>query len=203
MNDPDEEFFGAERLTDLLDEVDAELGAGEPVEIVACRGAAMAFKYDIRSTSDVDVISEPFPEQLKQAVREVAARNGLGERWINDAAKISIPKLAPRIETIYEGKRLKVLSPGPHFLLAMKLAAGRERDLEDAALLVKEIGFDSAEEVLDLVEEAWGHTQMSMSVVYHTQKVFELAYDDERSPPNDPQRFSQPSRTGPDLDIGL
>ena len=88
-------------------------------------------------------------------------------------------------------------------MLAMKLAAGRERDLEDAALLVKEIGFDSAEEVLDLVEEAWGHTQMSMSVEYHTRKAFELAYDDQRSLPNDPQRFSQPPKRGPDLDIGL
>lgn len=127
MSGPASEFFDAERLEALFDEVDVELGDGEPVRVIACGSAVMVFKYDIRRTNDVDVISEPFPLELRQATETVARCRGLAEGWMNDAAKISVPRLAPRLETIYQGRRLEVLSPGPHFLLAMKLAAGRRR----------------------------------------------------------------------------
>ncbi len=65
---------------------------GEPVRVVACGGAVMVFKYDIRRTNDVDVISEPFPTELRQATEVVARRRGLAEGWMNDAAKISVPR---------------------------------------------------------------------------------------------------------------
>ena len=67
MSGPSSEFFDAEWLEALFDEVDAELGNGEPVKVVACGGAVMVFKHDIRRTNDVDVISEPFLFELCQA----------------------------------------------------------------------------------------------------------------------------------------
>lgn len=201
MSGPASEFFDAERLEALFDEVDAELGDGEPVRVVACGGAVMVFKYDIRRTNDVDVISEPFPLELRQATETVARRRGLAEGWMNDAAKISVPRLAPRLETIYQGRRLEVLSPGPHFLLAMKLAAGRDRDLPDAAMLIDEIGFADAEEVLDLIEEAWGHTQLSIAVEYFAREAFEMAQQEVILAPPDLQRFTPPPP--PDRGISL
>ncbi|WP_420637775.1 DUF6036 family nucleotidyltransferase [Candidatus Poriferisocius sp.] len=170
--------FNASGLKELLDEVDGVLGPGEPISVVACGGAVMLLKYDIRRTNDVDIISEPFPEELQQAAREVAQRHRLRDDWINDAAKMSIPKLAPRFETLYRGRRLQVLSPGAHFILAMKLAAGREVDFEDAVRLVREIGYGDVDQVLDLVDQAWGHTSLSMSVEYFTRAVFEEAVAD-------------------------
>ena len=200
MSGPASGFFDAEKLEALFDEVDAELGNGEPVKVVACGGAVMAFKYDIRRTNDVDVISEPFPPELRRASEAVARRRGLAEGWMNDAAKISVPRLAPRLETIYQGHRLEVLSPGPHFLLAMKLAAGRDRDLPDAAMLIDEIGFADAEEVLDLIEEAWGHLQQSTAVEYFAREAFEMAQQEAMPAPPDTQRFA--SRQSPDRGIG-
>ncbi|MDE0604812.1 MAG: DUF6036 family nucleotidyltransferase [bacterium] len=190
MSEPASEFFDAERLKALFDEVDAELGDGEPIRVVACGGAVMIFKYNIRRTNDVDVISEPFPLELHQATEAVAQRRGLAERWMNEAAKISVPRIAPRLETVYQGRRLEVLSPGPHFLLAMKLAAGRDRDLPDAAMLMDEIGFANAEEVLDLIEEAWGHTQLSTAVEYFAREAFEMAQQGAILAPPDAQRFA-------------
>ncbi len=201
MSGADSQFFDAERLTALFDEVDAELGEGEPVSVVACGGAVMVFKYDIRRTNDVDVISEPFPPELRRATEAVARSRGLAEGWMNDAAKISVPRLAPRLETIYRGRRLEILSPGPHFLLAMKLAAGRDRDLPDAAMLIDEIGFADAEEVLDLIEEAWGHTQLSIAVEYFAIEAFEMAQLETVLAPPDLQRFAPPPP--PDLGISL
>lgn len=161
----------------------------------------MAFKYDIRRTNDVDVISEPFPPELRRASEAVARRRGLAEGWMNDAAKVSVPRLAPRLESIYEGRRLEILSPGPHFLLAMKLAAGRDRDLPDAAMLIDEIGFANVEEVLDLIEEAWGHTQMSIAVEYFAGEAFEMAQQEAILAPLDLQRFTPPPP--PDRGVGL
>ena len=201
MNGPASEFFDAGRLEALFDEVDSELGEGEPVRVVACGGAVMVFKYDIRRTNDVDVISEPFPPELRQATKTVALRRGLAEGWMNDAAKISVPRLAPRLETIYQGHRLEVLSPGPHFLLAMKLAAGRDRDLPDAAMLIDEIGFDDPEEVLDLMEEAWGHTQLSIAVEYFAREAFEMAQQEAILAPPDLQRFTPPLPPDPGISL--
>lgn len=118
-------LFDAAGLRGLLDEVDNALGPGKPIEVVACGGAVMLLKYDIRRTNDVDVISEPFPDELRRAAQAVGERHHLRDEWMNDAAKTSIPKLTPRLEAVYSGQGLTVLSPGPHFLLAMKLAAGR------------------------------------------------------------------------------
>lgn len=182
-------LFDSAGLKALLDEVDAELGPGDPIQIVACGGAVMLLRYDIRRTNDVDVISEPFPDELRRAAQAVGERHKLRDEWVNDAAKISIPKLAPRFESVYEGQRLKVLSPGPHFMLAMKLAAGREVDFDDAVRLIREVGYTDVDEVLDLVDEAWGHTNMAMSVEYFTRGAFEEAAGGRK-----PRAAGQPRR---------
>ena len=162
----------------------------------------MLLKYDIRRTNDVDFISEPLPDELKQAARKVGDRHRLRDGWINDAAKISIPRLKPQFEALYRGRRLQVLSPGPRFLLAMKLAAGREVDFDDAVRLVREIGFKDLDEVLDLVDEAWGHTNFSMSVEYFTRAVFEESTEVGNTPSVDrsPAVTRRESRDG--LDFG-
>ena len=105
-------------MGELLNEIDRELGDGDPIEIVACGRAALVLKYDIRSTGDVDVISESFPSELRAAVQQVGGRHGLPEGWINDAAKIATPKLPVRPEIVYDDARLKVYSPGTHFQVA-------------------------------------------------------------------------------------
>lgn len=179
MTEPGQGYFNASRLGDLLDEVDRELGAGDPIEVVACGGAALVLKYDIRSTGDVDVVSEPFPEELRGAVQEVGERNGLPEAWMNDAAKIATPKLPVRPELVYDGERLKMYSPGPHFLLAMKLFAGRDRDMDDAVLLIREIGFTSAEDLLDLLEDSYRHTQLPPAREYFARRAYQLAEQDQ------------------------
>jgi hypothetical protein len=70
-------LFDASGLRGLLDEVDSALGPGEPIKVVACGGAVMLLKYDIRRTNDVDIISEPFPGELRQAARAVGQRHHL------------------------------------------------------------------------------------------------------------------------------
>ena len=201
MSQPGAPLFDAEALRALLGEVDRELGYGEPIQIVACGGAVMLLKYDIRRTNDVDVISEPFPDELRRASQAVGERHGLRDEWINDAAKISIPKLTPRFETLYSGRRLRLLSPGPHFMLAMKLAACRDVDFDDAVRLIQEIGYRDVDQALDLIDQAWGHTNISMTVEYFTRGVFEEATRSLRTPaaelPEPPPKTASP----PSLDL--
>lgn len=199
MSEPGQEYFNASRLGELLNEVDRELGAGDFIEVVACGGAALVLKYDVRSTGDVDVVSEAFPDELRRAVQRVGERNGLPEAWMNDAAKIATPRLPVRPELVYGGERLKVYSPGPHFLLAMKLFAGRDQDMDDAVLLIREIGYSSADDLLDLLEDGYKHTQIPLAREYFARRAYQLAgrvEDIAEQPPNRDRRDSGP-------DIGL
>ena len=175
MNTPRGPVLDAALLRQLLGEIDTELGKGDPIRIVVCGGAAMLFKYDERGTNDIDVISEALPTDLRQAAATVGERNGLGENWFNDAAKIAVPRLTPVLREVFSGSRLEVYEPGPRFLLAMKLAAHRERDLSDAAMLIEELGLEDVDEVLDLMEEAWGHTRQSVAVEYFAREAFQVA----------------------------
>jgi len=60
-------------------------------------------------------------------------------------------------------------------MLAMKLAACRDVDFDDAVRLTQEIDYRDVDQVLDLIDQAWGHTNISMSVEYFTRGVFEEA----------------------------
>ena len=127
-------FDSAELLVRLAD-VDAELPGDEHIEIAVIGGAAITFLRAGRVTNDVDVISEGMPQTLRDAAARVASRHALRTDWINNAAKIGLPRLEPQLETIYRGERLTVHRAGPKYLLATKLNAGRPIYIEDAVHL--------------------------------------------------------------------
>ena len=93
--------FDNRELLIYLSEVDAELPVpddGEPVEIAVIGGAAIGFVVPGRVTDDVDVISEGMPEKLRAVATSVAARHALRPDWINDAAKVGLPRLDANVE---------------------------------------------------------------------------------------------------------
>jgi hypothetical protein len=85
----------------------------------------------------------------------------------------------------------------------MKLAAGREVDFDDAVRLVRDIGYKDVEQVLDLVDQAWGHTNISMSVEYFTRAVCEEAAGVRKNPSVDRSPADRQREPGGSLDFGL
>ena len=169
--------FNAQEMLEYLAEVDEELvlaGAG-PVHLVAVGGAAMTRRRASRMTGDIDIVSEGMSPAVRRACEQVALRRGLAPDWINDGAKGMAVALEIEPERLFTGERLIVESAGPRYLLAMKLVAGREADVEDCVQLIRELGLRTSEELLDLVEAALTPRRPSPRVAYWAEKVLEQA----------------------------
>ncbi len=163
--------FGNRELLAYLAEVDAELPVGAYVEIAAIGGAAISFRRPSRLSDDVDVVSEGMPQELRDAAAAVAARRGLRSDWINDAARLSLPRLDPQLETVYRGDRLTLHIAGPRYLLATKLLAGRDVDMDDAVHLAIDAGVTTAEAMLDLLAEAYPAPLLTPRTQYIADQV--------------------------------
>ena len=115
----------------------------------------MAYRAD-RMTTDVDSITE-LHRAITAAAQVVATAHGLRRDWLNDETIGSEPPLPPeRTDTVFEGKRITVVQPGPAYLLATKIVAGRQRDIEDAATLIAATGNHSVDTLCALVAEVYG-----------------------------------------------
>ncbi len=142
----------------LLGEV-LESRRTEPCHLVVCGGAALRAAGVIsRSTKDVDVLALrgeidgeigaawPLPEELKEAVAEVAVELGLPSVWMNASAALLIGPLdelpaevwADLREEAY-GQRLRISYVGRAGQIPLKLHAALDRreprDLDDLRAL--------------------------------------------------------------------
>lgn len=150
-------LLGRDEILHALRALDEELGRmGIRGEVFVVGGAAMALAYDVRrSTVDVDAVFAPSAD-VRKASRDVADHLGLESDWLNDAAKAFLPGDDPNRIGVYEGPHLSVAAASPRFLLAMKLLAARvERDTDDIKALYKMCGLETAEDGMDLVEQAY------------------------------------------------
>lgn len=115
----------------------------------------MAFAYNTRrSTRDVDAVFEP-KETVRTAAAAVADRRGISRDWLNDAMKGYLPGPDPDRRQAINLPGLTVDVASPRYLLAMKLLAARENDIEDITSLYEACGFTTAAEGLDLVEATY------------------------------------------------
>ncbi len=70
----------------------------------------------------------------------------------------------------------------------MKLFAGRDQDMDDAVLLIREIGYTSADDLLDLLEDRYKHTQLPPAREYFARRAFQLAERAEEIAEQPPSR---------------
>jgi hypothetical protein len=189
-------LFDRLEILRALQVLDEELGhMGIRGEIFVVGGAAMALAYDIRrSTVDVDAIFAPSAE-VRSASRKVADRLDLEPDWLNDAAKSFLPGDDPNRIGVYEGSHLSVAAASPRFLLAMKLLAARvERDTDDIKALYKLCGFETADDGMDLVAQAYPTAIIAPRTQFLLQELF---------PPKEHTRGEDRSREREGPELGL
>ncbi|MDE2907159.1 MAG: hypothetical protein OXQ28_13880 [Acidobacteriota bacterium] len=126
------------RITRLFGELSEELERKRVrghVYVVGGAALIAGFGRD-RSTNDVDGrIAEAKPEVLAAAAR-VGRRNGLPEDWLNEKAALFLPETADeRAATMFNSPGLVVTGASAEHLLAMKMLAGRDVDMDDIAHL--------------------------------------------------------------------
>ena len=168
----------AARIRELLDAVNTRLGhaaVADPVGLVVVGGAAVAMQWNPgRTTYDVDVVSEGIPAEFWAAAADVGREEGLDDNWVNAAARIKAPTGPTPGEPIelYAGSHLVVYGASPHYVLAMKLVAGRDVDLRDMPVLLDAARPQTRHDLYDLVDQAYPNTPIPAATRYIIDQVW-------------------------------
>jgi hypothetical protein len=159
MSVPDPEL-SRQDILDLLTEVGSFLHArGWTATVYVAGGAAMALLLDSRAaTRDVDAVFRSDRGQLLAAVRHVADQHGLPVGWLNDRLAGVLPSSEDTSATEIVLPGLTVLLSSPRHLLAMKMLAGRDRDVDDLVVLFGVLGVRTAREAVAITEQVFGPT---------------------------------------------
>lgn len=142
-------------------------------EVCLYGGAVMCLVFDARpNTKDVDAVFKP-TEQMRQAVKSVAAAHDLREDWLNDAIKGYVVPHPQRI--LFDFPALKVYVPEPDYLLAMKTLAARVEtsDKDDILLLINRLGLKLPEEVFAILEHYYPRGQIKPATQFFIEELFE------------------------------
>jgi len=122
-------------------DLDRQLSTAHHVVLVG--GAAMIVEFGAdRATRDVDVlVLQGELGEFRRAVGAVAARHGLPEDWVNEAAKgladILPPDFQDRLSPLpVPLQKLRVSVVGLPEMVALKIVALREQDMEDLEILL-------------------------------------------------------------------
>lgn len=147
-------------IVDLLTQTGAFLAdRGWRATIYVAGGAAMALLFGARAaTRDVDAVFRSDAGQLAAAVRHVAEQNGLPHTWLNDNVAALVPGTDDLDTVELDLPGLQVLLSSPRHLLAMKMLAGRDRDVADLVVLFRVLGVTDAEEAVAITEDVFGPT---------------------------------------------
>jgi len=148
-------MLDAKTILKLFEALNAELAArGVKGEVGICGGAVMCLVFRAReSTKDVDAIFHPTSE-IREASRIAAARLGLAEDWLNDAAK-GFFLASPPVREVLELSNLRVWAPQAEYMLAMKCVSARfdSHDLDDTKFLLKHLGIKTPDEAFRVIEQ--------------------------------------------------
>jgi hypothetical protein len=125
-------------------------------EVYIVGGAVMCVAFDAReSTGDVDAVFKP-ASAVRIAAAKVAARAGVAENWLNDAAK-GWASPHGSFDSWLDLPHLKVFTAQAAYVLAMKCVAMRIgpefHDVDDVRYLIRHLNLSTADEVLALVAE--------------------------------------------------
>jgi hypothetical protein len=164
-----------EEIVSALTALAAELERrGVSAEMYVVGGAAIALAFDERrSTRDVDAVFEP-----KSAVYEAAASVGedlgLPVGWLNDAVKGFLVGDDPAAAPVLDLPGLRCLTASPQTLLALKVLAHRVgEDEDDLRLLARELGLESADEVLAIAERTYGE-RLDPAARFFVEQIFDV-----------------------------
>jgi hypothetical protein len=160
------------RLFDLLNE---ELrDAGIRGELYVVGGAVMCLAYNARaSTFDVDALFLP-AETVRKAAARAAAKSGISEDWLNDAAKAYFSQRAD-FAPFLELDHLRVMVAEPTYLLAMKCVAmriGAEfHDEDDVRFLLRLLDIRSYERAIELITKYYPLVRFPQKTLYALKEL--------------------------------
>jgi hypothetical protein len=141
----------AEDIEKYLSQLGQELlkrGIKEPIHLLLIGGAYMLLLTDTpRNTDDIDIFWLEEEEGLQRALRPlqegvnaVAETNQIDPNWLNYMTQLLMYDLV----IVPDGKLWKtygplhIYAPPQEYILALKIFAGREKDIEDCKILLQQ-----------------------------------------------------------------
>ena len=102
-----------------------------------------------RTRKDVGVRIDEAKDEVLAAAKTVAERNGLDDNWLDIEAAQFVPRGDEvRAKTVYDSPGIVVTGASAEYLLAMKVFAAREPDLQDIKHLAGMLGIDEASDAI-------------------------------------------------------
>lgn len=149
-----------DEILPFLNEIGEELKRHDATaEMYIGGGAAIAVRHGPGArelTDDVDGAFRKNPVVLEVAAR-IAAREGLQADWVNDKFTGFIPGAQEDTDaTTHQLAALTVRFASDRFLLAMKMQAGRAKDVADTRLLIRRLGLHRASDIAELTCDLYG-----------------------------------------------
>ena len=129
-------------LLEMFERIDGRLAAdGLPVTLTVGGDTAMAFLRDDKTTNDIDVLDRDIDDRVAETIDVSLTGLGHGDGLFDDRAAGYADLEMPRFSavTVYEGDALTVRRPDMEHLLAMRLVAARDKDLNDAGWLARRL----------------------------------------------------------------
>lgn len=152
MSDPQ---FSPDDVRRALDEFVDELvarGASSHIRVVGGAGVMIQAGRETLSR-DIDALYSP-SRQIDEAIRSVALSNNWAETWLNDAVNMYASNFDNdedwEIHIARSGVTVSVAKCP--LLLAMKLLAGRSRDIDDITLLLAACGITKLQGAVDVFD---------------------------------------------------
>lgn len=141
-------------------------------ELFLVGGAAMALAYDSRrATRDIDAVFEP-KQSIYAVAGDIAEDRGLAPDWLNDAVKGFLHGPDPAARPVFERPGLRVDAASPRYLLAMKLLAAREDDIDDIRTLYQLSGLTTVEQGVQVLQAAYPGRVIPPRVRYLLEELF-------------------------------
>jgi hypothetical protein len=131
------------------------------------------------ATKDVDAIFAPTRE-IRLAASRVAEEMGLDSDWLNDGAKGFASATGNFSDQVLpQFPNLRLLTPTPEYMLAMKVMAARSAsitdrgDKEDIRLLIGHLALTSADSVMAIVQRYYPESQILPRSVYVVDEILQ------------------------------
>ncbi|MFJ5956552.1 DUF6036 family nucleotidyltransferase [Paenarthrobacter sp. NPDC092416] len=153
----------AAQIRALLHELGTRLqAAGAHGDVKLVGGAALILQgIGNRPTADIDA-SYADPHTIHTVVTEMAADYDLAPDWLNTNASAFVPENATWVD-IEQLDGLTIQAADTETLLAMKIAAERDKDTLDIARLLRRLNITNAADAVDLAYDKYGEHSIPLA----------------------------------------
>ncbi|MEV8148637.1 DUF6036 family nucleotidyltransferase [Arthrobacter sp. NPDC080073] len=155
--------LSADQIRALLHELGRRLQAQDVQSDIKLVGGAALILQGIgnRPTADIDA-SYGDPAAVNAVVTEMAADYDLAPDWLNSNAAAFVPDNATWV-TLEELGGLTIQAADTETLLAMKIAAERDKDSPDIARLLRRLNITNANDAVDLAYDKYGEHSIPLA----------------------------------------